>query len=385
MAILLAVTVRCLVNPRANSVYPVFANAARNWLAKGDLYELVGDPYRYSPLVAALLVPLGILPDQLGGVLWRLANAGVYLGALAWWGRSVLPQPLSGVQQALLFLLVVPLSTGNLNNGQSNALVLGLLLAAVAGVASARWNWAAAFLALACLFKLYPIAVGLLLAVVSPRRFAGRLLVALTIGLVLPFVLQHPDYVWSQYQGWLRILRSDDRQGMSLELWYRDLRLLCQVCHAPLSPRVYLAIQVLAAAGVAAVCVAGRWAGRPPRALLTAVTGLGCCWMTLLGSATESCTYILLAPTLAWAVMEAWLNDRSWRLRATVLASYCLFTASNAAVWVPGAGRKVHSLGVQPLAALMLAICLLVTELQQLLEGRSNQEKPTESLEVRTA
>ena len=48
------------------------------------------------------------------------------------------------------------------------------------------------------------------------------------------------------------------------------------------------------------------------RELLTAVVALAACWMMLLGPATESCTYILLAPTLAWAVLESWLVPRSW-------------------------------------------------------------------------
>jgi hypothetical protein len=342
-------------------VYPIFTSAARHWLAGADVYPVVANPYRYSPLVTTLLVPFGLLPDRLAEVVWRVLNAAVYLVALSAWSKVVLPHRLTRCQQAWLFLLVVPMSVGSLNNGQSNPLVLGLLLTGIAGVARERWNGAAACIALASLFKVYPIAVGLLLAAVYPRRFAGRLLVAIGIGLALPFVLQRPAYVWAQYQGWWQQLQHADRNDLPLDQWYRDLRLLCQLCRVPLSQHVYAAIQVTAAAGFAAICLAGRWAGWPSRRLLTTLTGLGCCWMTLLGPTTESCTYIFLAPTLAWKVLESWLYHR-WPVRITFLASYGLFTVSNAAVWFP-AGRQLHTLGIQPLAALLLLICLLVTEL----------------------
>src|SRR5207249_4467291 len=104
-------------------------------LAGHNLYTLTQyDVYRYSPLVAAAFVPLGSLPDWLGGVLWRLLSAAVYLSALAWWGRTMMQPraPLPGGQPDLrdaaamdrtglawLFLLVIPLSLDNLNNGQS--------------------------------------------------------------------------------------------------------------------------------------------------------------------------------------------------------------------------------------------------------------------------
>jgi hypothetical protein len=369
IVILLAITARCLFAPRANSVYPIFAGAARNWLAGVDLYRSGGDPYRYSPLVAALLVPFSFLPDQVGGIFWRLLNAVGYLGALAWWTRAVLPKPVTTSQQALLFLLVVPLSVGSLNNGQSNPLILALLLAACALVTTERWSLAAGCVALACLFKVYPIAIGLLLATIYPVRFAGRLCLALILGLVLPFLLQSPDYVWTQYRAWIHHLQHDDRQMLPLELWYRDFRLLCEVWGQPLSPQAYLTVQLIGAGMIAVICVAGRRVGWPQRRLLITSFALGCCWMTLFGSATESATYMLLAPTLAWAVVESWLDRQAWFVRAGLLASFGLFTVSQAAVWFPGAGKQIHALGVHPLAALLLWACLLINELSRLRKG----------------
>jgi glycosyl transferase family 87 len=124
-----------LVSPHRHSVYPIFAGAARGWLSAQDLYRKEAEPYRYSPFVTVLLVPLGVLPDAAGGVLWRCLNAAALLLALAWWCAAALPRPLTGDQRALVLLLVLPLAVGNLHNGQSNPLVLAFLLAAVTAVA----------------------------------------------------------------------------------------------------------------------------------------------------------------------------------------------------------------------------------------------------------
>jgi hypothetical protein len=359
VAVLLIVCGRVLLARHSHSVYPLYAAAARHWQAGTDLYDPAAG-YRYSPTVAVLLVPFGALPDALGDVVWRLLMAAAYLTALAWWGRAVLPIRLTRTQTAALFLLALPLSVGNLNNGQSNLLVLALLLAAVAGTARKRWNLAAGCVALACLFKVYPIVVGLLLALVYPRRLAGRLLIALAVGLALPFLFQGPDYVSGQYQAWLHHLHSSDRQDLPLELVYRDVRLLWRVWLIPLGTAAYAALQVVAGAGIAAVCLAQRI--RQDRHLLVTLLGLGCCWMTLFGPATESCTYGLLAPTLAWAILEAWLDRRAAWL-GMVLVSYGLFVFAECLIWFPG-GTRLRNLGFLPLAAVLLFAALLVRDLR---------------------
>jgi hypothetical protein len=360
--LLLVICVRGALQAKANSVYPIFASAARNLLAGTDLYGGNGDPYRYSPLVAAVFVPFSCCPDWLGGVLWRLLNAAVYLLAFAWWCRVVLPRSLTVGQQAILYLLIVPLSVGSLNNAQSNPLILGLLLAGVAGVACRHWNWASGCLAAACLFKVYPVAIALLLTALYPRRLGGRFLGALMIGLALPFLMKPAGYVWDQYAGWLHHLQTDDRQQLPLELWYRDLRLLCRHANVFLSPTRYLLVQLFAAVGIAGFCLAGRWLGWEQRRLLTTLFTLGCCWMTVFGSATESSTYILLAPSLAWTLLDSMLRPAAWWLRSGLIATFGLFTVTRAAVWFPGGAQKVHPLGLEPLAGLFLILAVVYLE-----------------------
>jgi Glycosyltransferase family 87 len=360
--VILIVGVRVLLMPRSMTVYPIFAEAARNWWAGVDLYLLVPglDIYRYSPFVTVLFTPFSWFPDRLGGLVWRLLNGAVYLGAFSWWLRTLLPQATGRTQRAMLFLLIVPLSIGSLNNGQSNPLVLGLLLAGTSAVQLERWNLGSAAVALACLFKVYPIAVGLLLALIHPRRFMGRFLLCLALGLALPFLFQQPNYVAAQYASWWQHLSTEDRTALPLDDWYRDLRLLCSVWGIPLSARLYLAVQLMSAAGIAAVCLAGRRAGWDGRRLLLTLLALACCWMTVLGPAAESSTYILLAPSLAVSVWLA-VREREFGFAGIgIFLAYGLFTLIQLAVWFPFR-KQIHNLGLHPLAGMLYLSCLLAT------------------------
>jgi hypothetical protein len=356
--ILLFVCGRPVALARGYGVFPIFARAARNWSAGRDVYAAAGDPYRYSPLVTASFVPLSLLPEYLGGMVWRLMGAAILLGALTWWCRKALPVRLTSRQQAWFFLLIIPLTVGSLNNGQSNPLVLGLLLAAGASVAERRWNLASVFLAVACLFKLYPIAVALLMVAAYPRRLALRLTIALGLGFGVPFLLQDPTYVSDQYAGWMHHLATDRRQNWPVERGYRDLRMLCQVWLTAPGQRTYLIVQLFAAGTVAILCLARGLRRRQPRLFLTRVLGLGSCWMTVFGPATESCTYIFLAPGLAWALLQTRLRECGMVWQTMVFASYALFVTSQAMLWFP-AGNRFTSLGTQPFAGLILFGCLV--------------------------
>jgi hypothetical protein len=364
--LLLVTCIRALGWPYAHSVYPIFAGAARSWQAGAGLYGVAGnvDVFRYSPVVAVSFVPLAQLPDSLGGVLWRLLSAAAYLGALYWWSRAALPEHLSRTQRALLLLLVLPMSLGSLNNGQSNVLVMGLLLAGMAAVAEERWNLAAGAVTLATLFKVYPVAVGLLLALLYPRRFAGRLAVGLGVGLALPFAVQEPGYVAEQYRAWLHHLTENDhRRSWPREMHYRDVRLLDWLWGGPVDTGEYRAVQLGVAAMIAALCLAGRRRGWSRRYLLTALLGLACCWMTVFGPATEFCTYLLLAPSLAWALLEAWAEGRSAPERGLLLVSFGLFLSVHLSGLFPGK-TAYRNLGPEVVGGLLLFAYLVATALR---------------------
>jgi hypothetical protein len=354
---LAAVWVRGLILPNKNSTYTYFSQAAGDWLAGKELYQQLGGSCRYSPTFHVLVTPLALLPDRLGALLWRMLNAGVFLAGMACWVRRLLPGDLGRKQQCLLYLLALPLALGSLNNAQVNPLMTGLILLGLAAAAGSRWNWSAVCITLACLLKIYPVAVGLLLVVVYPRRFAARFVIALAAGLLLPFALRDLAYVARQYEHWYQLLRADNRSDWGLREGYRDLWLLIRLAGILATRAAYQGVQLVTALLVAVLCC---WRARPgaDRAVvLNTVLGLSACWMTLCGPATESCTYILLAPSLAWALVEAWRRPRTLGMRLWLGTSYGLFLASFVANWFPGVTR-LHALGTHPLGALLLLAAL---------------------------
>ena len=368
--LMLGISVRVLVAPvHSHNVFGVYHKAAENWVGGHDLYAYQPglDVFHYSPLAAAGMVPFGALPVKVGGVLWRLANAAALLGGLAWCCRALWPH-FSASRRGWLFLLVVPLSVASLNNGQSNALVLGLILLGLAACARERW-WLAAFLVSgAVALKVYPVAVGMLLAACYPRRFAPRFAVGLVAAAVVPFALQSPDYVLGQYRSWFAAVSADDRSGLPLHLWLRDIRLLFHVWLVPLSPLGFASIQLAVAALIAGVCVLGRRCGWGAPRVLTTVLGLGCCWMTVFGPMVESCTWILVAPALA----AGFIDGGRWR-RVALGGSGALFMIDMSFGWWRG-GREYRGWGLQPTAGLLMFGTLLVGAVAELRRKRAEPE-----------
>lgn len=363
---LAAISVHAFIYPESHSVYPIYVQAARSWRTEGDLYRDLREPYRYSPSATALLMPLSWMPDQVGGVFWRWLNAGVFLTGLGYWSKTFLRK-----KRGLLFLLVLPLTLGNLHNGQCNPLLFGLILASFAAIQRRHWLLAGGGIALAALFKPYLMVFGLLLGVLHPRRIIAPLVAALGAGLALPFLFKQPDYVARQYADWGHTLLSEDRSGWTWLLGYRDFWLLVRVWHLPVSRQAYLVLQILSGICSAGLCLMTRSA--PParknkdQSLVNFTLALGTCWILLCGPATESATYLFLGPVLGWALVQTDQPDRSLR-RIFLMGAYALVLISALAVWFPG-GKALHAIGLQPLAALVAFLILVLEPLRVLVQN----------------
>src|SRR5262249_16685801 len=161
-----------------------------------------------------------------------------------------------------------------------------------------RWNWAAAWLALATLVKGYPLALALLLAVLYFRRIAWRFVAALGLGLLLPFALQRPGIVAAQYRSWFA------RRHESTDIMRERL---CSLDHLfalgghELAPRTWLLIQLLSGLAVLVLCLLQCRRPTDARQRLNWSFLLFSIWAVLFGPATEACTYAVVAPALAWA------------------------------------------------------------------------------------
>ena len=151
-----------------------------------------------------------------------------------------------------------------------------------------------------------------------------------------------------------------------------------------MSYRAYQVLQGTVAAVIAGAVLAARRAGWPTARLLALILGLGCCWMTVLGPATESTTYVLLAPTVVWLLLSAKAERHPLGLRILWLTAYVLLLISQVVQPLPkDFARQVVSLEPQPLAALLLLggqFYLVVAGVTSRRKSRTNERSHSSTL-----
>jgi hypothetical protein len=344
--------------PLPHTVYNIYSEAAHRWWSGHDLYVRGVDFYRYSPLFAIAVTPFASLPDQWGCPLWKIANLGLYALALASFLRRCASPDLSATEKASFFLLVLLGSLHSLYIGQANVLMLALLLLALAAVGRGKWTLAALGIALATLVKGYPIALALLLAVHYPRRFGVRYAIALFGGLAAPFLFQSPAVVAGQYQSWFHHLR-DSTQIMRERL--RSIDHLLFVTGHPIDPQAFAVLGI--AAGVGTLLLSLLFASQVTdhRAVLLRLYLLFAVWAMLFGPATETCTYIVLAPASAWCIIEGWRNHRGIITAVILTSSFLMAGILVTDIVGPALRAFFNAHGAQPIAALLLLSYLIET------------------------
>jgi hypothetical protein len=359
-AIVVALILRPLLLSHRGTSFDTYQVAGLHWLRGEEIYtQWMG--FVYSPVVAAFFAPFAWMPIALANVFWRLLNSVLLLGGLAAILKSGLFADIREKNFGVLYLLLAPLAIGNIDISQANPLVEGLLLLAIAAVYKERWSSAAICIAIATDFKIYPIAVGLLICVIAPRRFSWRMLIALLLLLLIPFLFQHWTYVWNQYHAWIATRTSDDRrqwpiEKLPLDLWF----LIHWVWHLPIPPKVYSLIQLGSAGALALFCAVQTLRGWTKIRILIGLFCLVSIWMTLCGPATESYTYLILAPATVLALVQAFEGHQPMQLRVLVSAAYILqLLAVTRASFLPHF-KPFWALSVLPFSALLfLAYALL--------------------------
>jgi hypothetical protein len=360
VAVLIVLALRPLVSHRGTS-FDTYRLAGSHWLHGESIYShWMG--FVYSPVVAAFFAPFSWMPVIFANILWRLLNSGLLLGGLA----AVLKTNLfAGIKRSsfgILYILMVPLAVGNIDISQANPLVAGLLLLAIAAVHVERWNSAALCIAIATCFKIYPIAVGLLICLIAPRRFSGRLFIALLLLLIVfPFLFQNWSYVANQYRDWVATRTTDDRrqwpiEKLPLDLWF----LIHWVGHLPIPPKIYSLIQLGTAGALALFCAVETWRGWAESRVLIGLFSLASIWMTLCGPATESYTYLILVPAILLALVQSFDAHQPASLRGLIFTAFILqLLAATRASFLPHL-KPFWALSVQPFSAVVFLVYTLL-------------------------
>jgi len=287
------------------TTFSCYLDAGLRWRDGGPIYNNgEGMGFVYSPLIAAYFAAYTFLPVWMGKMVWLLTNEGL----LAWGTYAVIREGVfriaSDRARALVLILLLPFSMASLDVAQSNSALIGLMLIAVALAARERWTLCVIALALAVYLKIYPLVLGLVLCVYAPGKVTWRLALALLSLGALSLVLQHPHYVLTQYHEWFATRAADDRRLNSaahapLDLWF----LIVRLGHLPISERAYVALQVLSGGAIAGFALLTR--GWAPGRRLAGIYLLCSSWIILLGPATESYTYAILAPAVSLALVAA--------------------------------------------------------------------------------
>lgn len=358
-AALLIVNARAVLLSYRGTSFGTYNTAGWHWMRGEDVYShWMG--FVYGPIVAAFFAASTWVPFAVGNIVWQLLNGVVLLGGV----RAVLKVNLfPGIDQqysGIVYLLLVPLAIGNIDIGQANPLIAGLILMAIAAVRVQRWNSAAICVAIATVFKLYPISIGLLICLIAPKRFGWRLLIAVLVLLAAPFLFNHWSYVWNQYHAWIVTRASENRQNwqigkLPLDLWY----ILHWVFCLPIAPTIYRLIQLGTAAVLALFCVIQPRKGWATDRVLTGLLCLTSIWMTLCGPATESFTYVLLAGPIILALVQAFNTFQPNWLRAWILMAFVLELLAVARMSFLPHFKPFWALSVYPFSALVfLGYCV---------------------------
>ncbi len=345
---------------RSHTVIATYFGAGRNWIEGRPLYS-GGRGFVYSPLAAASFAPFAAMPSAAGNTTWLIFGMSAFASAL-WWCCKAEFFPGAGMDRiALVFLFALPLAVGNFHNGQVNPLAAALLLAAVLA-GQRRWFWVAAFAISWCVYlKIYPIALGMVLLAAWPRQFSWRFVIALAALAAVSFVLQRPHYVADQYRLWFATRASDDRSMYDIDIAPRDLRMLFRALHVPVASAVYIALQLGSAAAIAATALLGRFRFHwSERRTLAAAYIFSVCWMLLCGPATESATYVLLAPAVACAIAASSRSGFPLPLRASVITAFAILLCALGMNSFLHLKKDTRNMAVQPLGALVFsgfAVC----------------------------
>jgi hypothetical protein len=200
--------------------YVIFKQSFFHLIHQQDLYQLYPtehwDLYKYSPTFPLFMLPMAVLPDTLGLIIWTSLNVFVLF-----WGIWNLPGLTDKSRVYVLGFLLIELIT-SIQNFQSNGLIVGMLVWAFILFERRKNALAVLLIVLTVFIKLFGM-VALIMLLFYPNKWKSIKYTAFWSALlaVLPLIVVPVKQLSFLYQSWFVVLQQDHTSGieLSVERW----------------------------------------------------------------------------------------------------------------------------------------------------------------------
>ena len=167
------------------------------------------DVNHYGPLFSLIIAPFALLPEWAGMLLWLLFLSGWLFASIYWSG-------LRKSQQVYIYWFCGFTLLTALFMQQFNIAIAAIILSSFFLIEKEHEGWAAFFIVLGTLVKLYGI-VGLAFFLFSRHKLRLTLWLAVwsVILFLAPMAISSPDYVIGQYHEWFTCLVEKNTHNLN--------------------------------------------------------------------------------------------------------------------------------------------------------------------------
>lgn len=168
------------------------------------------DVFIYGPAFVPLIMPLSLLPESIGFLLWELGNALIFL-----WAISLLPFD-KRTKTAILLLCAIEFANSS-HYMQFNPTIAAIIIISFVMVQRRKEQYATLFTVFGAMMKIYPIA-GLAFFVFSKNKLKciGWSVLWLVAFFCLPALISGWPFLIQTYKDWFAALTSKSVANQSL-------------------------------------------------------------------------------------------------------------------------------------------------------------------------
>ena len=353
-AALFAVIAAMIVAGNTRVAIPSYWIAALNWIAGKGLYDGTGvGGFVYLPQAAILFVPFALLPQVLCEIIWHAVNISTF--AIGVHEFSQLAGKKTGIELfPLMTLVTIPFAWDCARNGQATLAMTGLMLLAVSDVAGSRWWRATFWLSLGLALKPLTIVLVLLIIVIE-RAMTWRVLLGMVAVALVPFLVQHPAYVFQQYSACFHNTVMAAHVGVVANGWSTPFTAL-RIAGVEVPELVQTALRLTAAVATLILCIIARQRHRADRYAIY-LFSLAATFIILFSPRTETVTYALLGPAIAMFLAQAFLIEK--RIAYGMLLTSIALATIGSGFFQPLLAPHAEGIWLPPFMAIFFALYLL--------------------------